>query len=166
MVRSIALRLLICTVLGFLIAIGINEFTFVFMKSEAGRGPQRVELVIPVGTADKVARGQSEPTLPDKMVFVQGDTLVVKNDDSVTHRLGPLLIPSGTSASLVLEDASLLTYSCSFQPTQYFGLDVREPVTSFTRVSGIMFAGFPLSILFVLYSLLLWPLHPKQTEAA
>lgn len=166
MIQKIALRLLISMVLGFLIAIGINEFSFIFMKSEAGRGPERIEMVIPAGTADKVARGEAEPTLPDKMVFVQGDILVVVNEDTANHRLGPLFIPAGTSASLTLNQAANITYSCSFEPTQYFGLDVREPVSTSTRLEGIFISGLPLGIIFMLYSILVWPLTPKPAETA
>ena len=36
------------------------------------------------------------------MSFVVGDTLVVKNEDSVEHQLGPLWIPAGSSASMPL----------------------------------------------------------------
>ncbi|HUC20413.1 MAG TPA: hypothetical protein VMR98_02880 [Candidatus Polarisedimenticolaceae bacterium] len=164
MIQKIALRLLISMVLGFLIAIGINEFSFIFMKSEAGRGPERIEMVIPAGTADKLARGEEDPTLPDKMVFVQGDTLVVVNQDIVNHRLGPLFIPAGTSASLTLNQAANITYSCSFEPTQYFGLDVREPVSTATRLEGIFISALPLGVLFMLYSILVWPLTPKPAE--
>jgi hypothetical protein len=164
MIRLTALRLLITMVLGFLLAIGIDEFTFVFMKSEAGRGPQRIELVIPAGTAAKVARGEADPALPEKMVFVQGDTLVVINKDSADHRLGALFIPSDTSASLTLNQADNLVYACSFEPTKYLGLDVREPVTMANRLEGIFISGFPLGILFMIYSLLVWPLKPKNIE--
>lgn len=164
MKRSIALRLFISMVLGFLIAVFVNEFSFIFLKSEAGRGPERIELVIPAGTAANVALGKSDATLPDKMVFVQGDTLVVINQDSVDHHLGSLFIPSNTSASLVLNQAASLTYACSFEPTQYFGLDVREPVTTETRIYGLMISGLPLGLIFFLYSILVWPLKPKNIE--
>src|SRR5690242_13573507 len=121
--RLIVQRVLFPMLLGILIAIGVNEFSFLFLKSDAGRAPQRVELLIPPGTAQKVARGESNPALPDKMVFVVGDTLVVKNDDAVAHRLGPLFIPAGTSASLTLSQPDNVAFSCSFQPGQYLGLD-------------------------------------------
>jgi len=167
MTRSVALRLLISMALGFLIAFAINEVAFLFMKSEAGRGPERIELVIPAGTADKVARGQSEPTIPRKMVFVLGDTLVITNNDTADHRLGPLFIPSNTSASLTLSQAADLTYSCSFDPGRYFGLDVREPVTVATRFEALLISGVPLGILVMIYSILVWPLNkPKSTESS
>lgn len=161
MTRVIVQRMSISILLGIVIAIIINESTFFFMKSEAGRGPQRIELVIPSGTADRIAKGEPNPSIPSNMVFVAGDTLVVKNEDVVDHRLGPLFIPSGTSASLNLSDANNYAYSCSFQASQVFGLDVQEPVTSATRLYGILFAGLPLGMMMGIYSLVIWPLKPK-----
>jgi hypothetical protein len=162
MTRLAVQRFLICMLLGILGAIGINEFTFIFLKSEAGRAPTRIELVVPAGTADRIAKGEPNPSIPADMVFVAGDTLVVKNQDVVDHQLGPLFIPSGTSASLTLSDANSYTYTCSFQPSQVFGLDVQEPVTSATRLYGILFAGLPLGMMLGIYSFLVWPITPKS----
>lgn len=128
------------------------------MKSEAGRSSQRIELVIPAGTAAKIARGEAQEAIPLNMVFVSGDTLVVKNEDSQTHSLGPLLIPAGASASLNLNQSESLALACSFQPGQYIGLDVREAVTLDTRLLGIFLAGVPLGIMLMLYSFIVWPL--------
>jgi hypothetical protein len=161
MTRVIAQRMMISIALGIVIAIIINEFTFFFLKSESGRAAQRIELDIPAGTAERVAKGDPSPSIPSNMVFVVGDTLVVKNLDVVDHRLGPLFIPSGTSASLTLSDANNYAYTCSFQPSQVFGLDVQEPVTSATRLYGILFAGLPLGMMLGIYSIVIWPLKPK-----
>ncbi len=158
MTRLIVQRFLLFIVLGIVIAIGINEFTFFYLKSDAGRGPQRIELIIPEGTAARIAKGEPNPAIPENMTFVAGDTLVVKNQDDVNHRLGPLFIPVGTSTSLTLSDANSYAYSCSFQPSQVFGLNVQEPVTSATRIYGILFAGLPLGMMFAIYSLVVWPL--------
>ncbi|MCX6068751.1 MAG: hypothetical protein NT121_23880 [Chloroflexi bacterium] len=148
MTRLFIQRFLILIALGIAIAIVINEFTFIFMKSDSGRGPERFELVIPAGTSDRIAKGEPNPAIPANMVF---------------HRLGPLFIPVGTSASLTLSDANNYAYTCSFQPSQVFGLDVQEPVTSATRLYGILFAGIPLGMMFAIYSLVIWPI--KRAEA-
>jgi len=161
MTRLAVQRFLICMLLGILGAIGINEFTFIFLKSEAGRAPTRVELVIPAGAADRIAKGEPNPSIPANMVFVAGDTLVVKNLDVVDHRLGPLFIPVGTSASLTLSEANNYAYTCSFQSSQVFGIDVQEPVTSGTRLYGILIAGLPLGLILGMYSLIVWPLKPR-----
>jgi hypothetical protein len=156
--RQIILRMSLFLAIGLLLGFFVSEASFAFLKSEAGRAPARIELLIPSGTADKIARGQSEESIPLNMVFVSGDVLVVKNEDSETHTLGPLLIPPGTSASLNLDQADNLAVSCSFQPSQYMGLDVREPVTFITRLYGLFFAGVPLGVLLGVYSFIVWPL--------
>lgn len=158
MTRLAVQRVLLSMLLGILLAIGVNEISFLFLKSDAGRPPQRVDLVIPKGTAQKVARGESNPALPDAMVFVVGDILVVKNEDVVDHHLGPLFIPTGTSASLTLSEPENMAFSCSFQPGKYLGFNVQEPVTFSTRLEGIIISGVPLGFLFWLYGLLVWPL--------
>jgi len=144
--------------LGILVAIFINEFTFIFLKSEAGRAPKVIELKISSGTAARISKGEVSSTIPENMVFVVGDTLIVNNEDVVDHKLGSLFIPSGTSASLTLNDANNFTYDCSFQPSRVFGINVQEPVTAVTRIYGILIAGIPLGMMFAMYSIVIWPI--------
>jgi hypothetical protein len=155
-------RALISMGLGLLFGLAISEISFLFVH-ETARPPGRIELVIPAGTADKVARGEKPPGIPDSLSFVVGDTLVVKNEDSSDHQLGPLWIPAGSSASLKLDQVSKYAFTCSFQPTKYLGLDVNEPLTPLTRMEGILFAGIPMGALLAVYSLVAWP--TKRQEA-
>jgi hypothetical protein len=96
---------------------------------------------------------------------VVGDTLVVVNRDEVDHQLGPLWIPAGTSASLNLDTEENYILDCSFQPAKVFGMDVLQPVTLGTRLTGILFAGFPLGALFAVYSILLGSDKKKEKPA-
>lgn len=146
--------------LGILISGIVTELSFRLIGDRTSRAPQVVELVIPVGTSEKVALGES--VLPEEQNFVVGDTLVVRNDDVTAHTLGPLFIPAGSSASIKLDQPENLSYTCSFQPTEVFGLTVREALTVRTRILGILLAGIPMGFLLVLYSLAAWPLEPKQ----
>jgi hypothetical protein len=82
---------------------------------------------------------------------------VVKNEDSVDHKLGPLWIPASSSAQLSLDQEESLAYECSFQPGNYFGLDVHEPLTLGTRLYGILFVAIPMSIMIALYSFIMIP---------
>lgn len=166
MAGLIVRRMLVSLLLGIVAGTGINELSFIFVKTDAGRGPQRVELVIPAGTAEHIAHGELSTNIPAQMIFVVGDVLSVKNEDSVTHQLGPLRIPPNASANMTLNQADNLTYTCSFQPTKFQGLDVREPVTIETRIYGILIAGIPLGFLFALYSFLIWPLKKKDEPVA
>ena len=156
-------RILISVSLGLLIATIFTEVSYRILKRE-NRAPERVELIIPAGTAEKVAKGQVPPAIPEDMTFVVGDTLVVVNQDNVDHLLGPLWIPPGTSASLNLATEQNYAFQCSFQPTKVFGLDVHEPVTPLTRLTGIMFGGLPLGALLSVYSVLLVKDDKKQAD--
>ena len=157
-------RLLMSLLVGLLIGLVINEFSFFFLK-ETARPPQEIVLTIPAGTAEQVARGEQPPSIPENMVFVVGDTLVVKNEDTVDHKLGQLWIPANTSASLSLDQEENLAFECSFQPGNYFGLDVHEPLTLGTRVFGILYSGLPMAILIALYSIVM-PVKKKQDAPA
>ena len=161
-VKIIIKRILFSLLLGLVMGIILNEVTFLFLRDTA-RAPKVVELVIPTGTAERVARGETPPTIPDSMKFVIGDTLLVKNDDIADHELGPLWIPAGTSASLLLDSVQTYAYTCSFQPGKYFGLDVHEALTLGTRIYGIIYSGIPVGGLIALYALIM-PVKKKEEK--
>lgn len=155
-------KLLLSMLLGLLIGAAVSEIPFLFLR-ETARAPREIILTIPAGTSEKVARGEGPLSIPENMTFVVGDTLVVKNEDSADHKLGPLWIPANSSAQLSLDQEENLAYECSFQPGKYFGLDVREPLTPRTRIYGIFYVAFPMAILIALYSFVV---TPKQKENA
>lgn len=157
-------KILVSMLIGLLIGVAVGEIPFIFQR-ETARQPKTVTITIPLGTAERVALGEQPPTIPENMVFVVGDVLVVENNDSADHKLGPLWIPAHTSAQLALSQKENLAYECSFQPGKYFGLDVREPLTMSTRIYGILYAGIPLGILIVLYSFA-FPSKKKENAAA
>lgn len=162
--NQIIKRIVYSLLVGLLLGAVISEVPFLFLQENA-RPPQLVELVIPRGTAEQVARGEQPPSIPENMVFVVGDTLVVKNEDSVDHKLGPLWIPKNSSAQLSLNEQESFAYECSFQPGNYFGLDVQESLTIGTRIYGIVYAGLPLGVLIALYSLVM-PSRKKENAPA
>lgn len=155
-------RVLLSIIAGTLISILISEGAFFLLKDTSDHTPQRVELVIPAGTAARVAAGQPVPSIPSDLSFVIGDTLVVKNEDVVAHQLGPVWVPPGTSASLKLDEANKFSYACTFQTSRYLGLDVRSRVTWLTRAQAFLMVGPPMIALIALYSLLVWPLKPRN----
>lgn len=145
---------------GLLIAAIVSEVAFQSMGNTSSRPPQTIELVIPPGTSEKVSKGQS--VVSDSMIFMVGDTLELINQDSIAHTFGPLFIPPGTSASLNLDTPQNLAFSCSFEPTNYFGLDVREGLTLGTRINGILLAGIPMGLLLSVYSVIAWPFKKQD----
>lgn len=159
--RRIILALLVGLASGFL----ISEVSFLLLR-ESNRAPTVVELEIPAGTAEKISEGISPPEIPDEMTFVVGDTLLVRNNDQTDHQLGPLWIPAGSTASMNLDREQNFVFACTFQPSNYFGLDVREPVTIWTRLGGVAFSGIPLGALLALYSFITWPVKKDPEETA
>jgi hypothetical protein len=147
-------RLAISLLIGLALGAAVSEIPFLFLR-ETARPPQEVVLTIPSGTAELVARGEQPPTIPENMIFVVGDVLIVKNEDAVDHKLGQLWIPANSSAQLALEQEASLAFECTFQPDNYFGLDVHEPLTTGTRIFGILYAGLPMAVLIALYSFII-----------
>jgi len=150
--------------IGMVLGAILSELSF-FLQHETARPPQDVTLTIPSGTAEQVARGEQPPSIPKDMMFVVGDTLVVKNEDAANHKLGPLWIPAHSSARLALNEEQNVSYECSFQPGNYFGLDVREALTLTTRIYGIIIAGLPMGFLIALYSFII-PTKKRENVTA
>ena len=162
--NAVIKKILISIGLGLLLGALISEVPFLFLR-ETARMPREIVLTIPAGTAAEVARGEKPPSIPENMTFVVGDKFVVRNEDTVDHKLGPLWIPANSSAQLSLDQEENLAYECSFQPGNYFGLDVREPLTLGTRIYGIFYVGIPLGILIALYSFVM-PSKKKENAIA
>ena len=157
-------RILFSLLIGLLLGVVISEIPFIFLR-ETARPPQEILLTIPEGAGDQVARGQQPPSIPESMIFVVGDILVVQNQDVVDHKLGPLWIPANSSARLSLDREESLAFECSFQSDNYLGLDVHQSLTLSTRIYGIWYAGLPMAILIALYSLVM-PFKKKENVPA
>lgn len=157
-------RIVVSMLIGIVLGIVISELSFIILH-ETTRPPQEIILTIPAGTAEEVARGEQPPTIPQDMIFVVGDTLMVKNEDLVDHKLGQLWIPANSSASLALNEVQNMAFECSFQPGNYFGLDVRQPLTLGTRIYGVLYAGVPLGILVLVYSFVVPPKKKEHVPA-
>jgi hypothetical protein len=142
-------------------------FVFGFVVSEVGyrlvpdnirrQTPERFELVIPEGTAERIAAGERVTSLPENMQFLQGDVLVVINQDIESHQLGPIWVPPNSSGSLYMETPQSYSYACTFQPSQYLGLDVRSRLTPAIRLQGALAISLPTGVLVGLYAMFLIP---------
>jgi hypothetical protein len=148
------LRLLAISLVGGLVSgLLLSEVSFYFLKTGETRPPQTILLTIPNGTAARVAQGEADPSIPSNMIFVVGDMLLVTNQDTVPHTLGPLYIPSKSSATMNLNVVQEYAFACSFTPSKYIGLSVQSPLDIWTRLFGIVEAGLPMGILIGLFSL-------------
>jgi hypothetical protein len=157
-------RFLFLSILSAGLVLLFSELAYRLLREDISRGPMTIELVIPKGTANRVALGEAEPTIPEEMVFVTGDILVVHNEDDQDHQLGPLWIPANSGASLKMDEASDYAYTCSFRPSNYFGITVRQPVGLKERTGALIY-GTPSTVMFLLvYSFVVKPLKPDQPK--
>jgi len=153
-------RFVILTLAASGVVLLFSEIGFRLLRDDVSRDPTTIELVVPKGTAEKIAKGEPNPTIPDELIFVVGDVLVVRNDDVVDHEFGPLWIPAGKSASLPLSQANDYTYTCSFKPSNYLNLTVRSAITWRDRLSALWY-GVPPTVMFLMvYSFVVRPLKP------
>jgi len=160
-------RALLLALFSSIVVLLVSEIYFRLQKSDVSRAPTTVELVIPDGTAARVAAGEKVESLPDEMTFVLGDTLLVTNQDSSAHEIGPLFIPAGQSASMKLESANPDPWvECTFQPQAYFGLIVKDPINWVDRIQALLYAVPTTTMLLLVYSLAMYPLKKDEPPAA
>lgn len=163
--RAVLTRLLITFGISMLFGFAVSEITYRLSLSEAERIPEVLTIVIPPGTADQISQGQPGPALPE-MKFVEGDQIVVVNQDVVSHQLGPLWVPPGASSSLTLDRPSQYNMACSFQTGETLVVDVQPQARASDRVVGALAIGLPTWALVALYTLVATPLPEKREGLA
>jgi hypothetical protein len=162
LVKAFLKRLLILLAISCVVVIAVSELAYRLMKEPGARPPGIVELVIPLGTGARISAGEAPLGIPQDLIFMVGDTLVVKNQDTVPHQLDLLFIPPGTSASMKLGHADNFTFTCSFQVSHYYDLTVRQATTWVSRLQALWYA-VPVTTMFLLtYSFIFWPLRPAK----
>jgi hypothetical protein len=161
---TLAGRIAFSLVLGLVLGLAFYLGAQLFAGDLAAQAPQRIELVVPPGTAARVAEGEAPPSIPDDLEFVVGDTLVVRNEDVVSHQLGPIWVPAGGSGQLTIRQAATYAYTCSFRREGTIDLRVRPQASVAAQSIAVLIAGIPIGTLIGLYSLVLWPL-PKPGVA-
>ena len=167
MTYAIAIRVAICLLWGVFGGLLVSEGSYQLNKNPESRDEaRRVVLEIPAGTAERLAKGEPVTEIPTNMTFVVGDLLVVKNDDSVSHQLGPVWVPPLSSGVLQIDIADEYAYACTFEKSQYFGLTVLPQLTVASRIQGGLTIGLPTALILGLYSTIVWPLNKQKAAGA
>jgi hypothetical protein len=157
-------RIFILAIISAVLVLGFSELAYQIFGEDVSRRPTTIELNIPRGTSLRIENGEAIPEIPEEMVFVVGDTLLVNNMDLVDHQLGPLWIPSGTSASLKMDQKQNVAYTCTFQSSRYLGLTIKEAITWKSRLGALAYAAPPTLVFLLVYSIVMFPIKPKDRE--
>ncbi len=59
-----------------------------------------VEIVVPLGTQERLDRGEDVVVMPAELRFEVGDTLVIRNEDVVDQSVGPYKVRAGQEFEL------------------------------------------------------------------
>jgi plastocyanin len=62
---------------------------------DSGDEGRVVEIVVPLGTQERLDRGEDVVVMPAELRFEVGDTLRIRNDDVVDHPVGPYKVSAG-----------------------------------------------------------------------
>jgi hypothetical protein len=158
--NSLTARIVLPVLVGLGIGLLMSEGPAALIDDPTSRPEKEVELVIPAGTAERVAAGQAAPSIPEGLRLASGDTLVVRNLDSVPHELGPLWVPAGTAGRLTFPRTVSEQYTCSFTPVKTFGIVVEPRLTGFERFVFVLVSGLPFAAVLTLISVFLWFARP------
>lgn len=86
---------------------------------------REVAYVVPAGTAARIAAGDTVNVLPAVIELRSGDTLVIRNDDSVPVQVGPYLVDPGQRLSHQYRTAGTYDLVCSVHPEEALLIVVR-----------------------------------------
>ncbi len=129
------------------------------LLGRAAPPPREVEVRIPRGTAGEIAAGLDPGVVSPTLSLMAGDALVIENEDTVAHRVGPYLAPPGRTTRVVVEASAAGPFLCTVHPSGQLtlevaprGLDLRLTVLP-TLLLGIPLAAIALAIRRVLRAL-------------
>jgi hypothetical protein len=91
----------------------------------SSEGVERV-IVIPAGTAARVADGEEVEIIPDDLRFELRDRLVVVNNDSTTHTVGPFTVPAGQRLEKRFSEAASFDGFCSLHPSGDIRIEIGD----------------------------------------
>lgn len=142
-------RFMLGSLVGGLLLGAILGAIFWLVSPETAPGPsQRVLVPIPAGTAARIAAGTAATAVdlpPATLGLSERDTLVVRNDDSVTHRVGSWWISPGAVLELPVAaiTASTNVFSCTFHPGGTLELRVAKPDGPASVIVPALLVGLP-----------------------
>ena len=111
---------------GFVAVVGaLMVLTSVGLSHVVGRSkPAERVIVIPGGTAERLAAGEDVALIPDDLRFRLRDRLVIVNHDATTHRVGPFAVAPGERLEKRFSDAATIAGFCSLHASGRITIEV------------------------------------------
>lgn len=140
----------VALIVGSTIVIGVLSSIALLLYTEDSRQPTVHTLVIPAGAYDLIEQGENPLEIPPTWSFLADDTLVLDNQDDITHVLGAWTVPPNTIRSFELQPAYGGFFTCSLHPSGAITLNIEPRDYDFRLIAATTF-GFGLSVGLVLW---------------
>lgn len=82
--------------------------------------------VVPAGTGDRLDRGEEIEIVPRTLEVKVGDSLIIRNDDSRTHTVGPVVVRAGETAEQNFTRPGVVEGECTVHPDDKFTIRISE----------------------------------------
>ena len=93
--------------------VGVN----VLAARSSGPPPPDEVITIPLGTADRLDRGEQVEVIPAELHLAVDQQLVVRNDDDRTHLLGPIVVRAGEVLRHRFRSPGRFVAECTVHPS-------------------------------------------------
>lgn len=107
-----------------LVAPGGRDPTPLLRTPLPGRPPD-YDYVIPAGTADRLARGETVDIIPSPLEVTVGQVIRIRNDDGAPALVGPFYVGAGETLVQEFRSAGRLEGICRLHPSGRLVVDVR-----------------------------------------
>lgn len=90
------------------------------------RDPRTVEFVVPAGTAARLAAGEKVVVMPDRVELRVGDSLSIRNEDTVDQSVGPFFVGAGNTVRYTYGKPGTFEGYCALSEGQRYEIIVTE----------------------------------------
>jgi plastocyanin len=84
------------------------------------------EFVIPAGTAERTARGETVNVVPERLDVKVGDTLRIRNEDVSSQEVGIFNVGAGETVTMKFTTPGKLSGECTIHPSGAFTIQVHD----------------------------------------
>jgi plastocyanin len=86
---------------------------------------QTIEILVPNGTQAQIEAGEEIVLFPRRLEVGVGDRIVIENDDSSTHQVGPYVVGSDQRIVQTFSTAGVIEGICTLHPSGEVTIVVR-----------------------------------------
>lgn len=98
----------------------------VLLGSGCGSSGEVIEIVVPLGTGERLDRGEVVELMPAELNLKVGDTIRIRNDDVVFQEVGPYFVAAGQEFELTYGAPGRYEGICPLSGNQPYVINITE----------------------------------------